>query len=395
MADPLHLKNLAHSREFWNAWRRENPTIVPDLEGITRGEGDLPGTPWGESFFHPAVEGEGSSDIAPEVLDLRGARLLGADLKSADLRNVCLAGADLRGAHLDKALLASVDLQGAVLVEASLTDTIANHANFADAVMDRIRAQKSDLHMSCFSRACLVGADFRAANLSAADLSHAELEGANLSDTNLEDANLSGCSVYGASVWNTNLENCKQSALIVSRTDEPLISVDNLEVAQFVHLLLNQRRLRGVIDSITSKVVLILGRFTPERKAILDAIRERLRAFDYLPLLFDFDKPTNRDITETVSTLAHLARFVIADITDAKSIPQELMCIVPNLPSVPIQPLLLRSQQEYAMFEHFRHYPWVLDVFLYDNTEDLLSSFTERVIAPAEARAAQQTSQRN
>jgi hypothetical protein len=35
-----------------------------------------------------------------------------------------------------------------------------------------------------------------------------------------------------------------------------------------------------VIDAITSKLVLILGRFTPERKTILDAIRDELRKRD-------------------------------------------------------------------------------------------------------------------
>ena len=39
------------------------------------------------------------------------------------------------------------------------------------------------------------------------------------------------------------------------------------------YLLLNNEEIRHVIDTITSKVVLILGRFMPERKAILDAIR--------------------------------------------------------------------------------------------------------------------------
>jgi hypothetical protein len=156
----------------------------------------------------------------------------------------------------------------------------------------------------------------------------------------------------------------------------------------------NSRALRlcfFVIDTITSKVVLILGRFTPERKAVLDAMREELRHRDYLPVLFDFEKTVHRDLTETVSTLAHMARFVIADITDAKSIPQELLAIVPNLPSIPIQPLLLASQQEYGMFEHFRRFPWVLEPFVYEDQDRLITALTERVIGPAETKAQEQT----
>jgi hypothetical protein len=103
--------------------------------------------------------------------------------------------------------------------------------------------------------------------------------------------------------------------------------------------------------------------------------------------LFDFEKPARRDITETISTLAHLARFVIADITDAKSIPQELMTIVPNLPSVPVQPLILNSQHEYGMFEHFTRYPWVLPAYHYSDQMSLLQSLKENVIDPAEQKA--------
>ena len=133
--------------------------------------------------------------------------------------------------------------------------------------------------------------------------------------------------------------------------------------------------------------MLILGRFTLERKAVLDTLREELRKRDYLPVLFDFEKPVSRDLTETISTLAHMARFVIADLTDAKSIPQELNAIVPDLPSVPVQPILYASDESYSMFEHFMRYPWVLPTFRYQDTMSLLVSLKEHVITPSEQKA--------
>jgi hypothetical protein len=95
-----------------------------------------------------------------------------------------------------------------------------------------------------------------------------------------------------------------------------VITVDNVEVAQFIYLLLHNEKIREVIDTIAKKAVLILGRFAGERKAVLDAIREKLRRQNYLPILFDFEKPASRDLTETISTLAHMARFIIADLTE-------------------------------------------------------------------------------
>ena len=63
------------------------------------------------------------------------------------------------------------------------------------------------------------------------------------------------------------------------------------------------------------------------------------------------------------------------------------MRIVPSLPSVPIQPLLHVSDREYGMFEHLKRYPWVLEAYIYDGTEELLVSLPEKVIAPAEKKA--------
>jgi hypothetical protein len=206
-------------------------------------------------------------------------------------------------------------------------------------------------------------------------------------DTSFGGANLTGCKIHGISAWNVKLAWAYQSNLIITQKDEPMITVDNLEVAQFIYLLLHNEKIREVIDTITSKAVLILGRFAPERKAVLDAMREELRRRNYLPILFDFEAPGSRDFTETVSTLAHMARFIIADLTEAKSIPQELQRIVPDLPSVPVQPVLQASAEEYSMFEHFTRYPWVLETYRYESLQEVITSLSEKVITPAELKA--------
>jgi hypothetical protein len=178
----------------------------------------------------------------------------------------------------------------------------------------------------------------------------------------------------------------KQSDLIITLDDEPIVTVDNIEVAQFISLLLHNEKIRQVIDTITTKVVLILGRFTPERKVVLDAIREELRRRDFIPVLFDFDKPGTKDTHETIPTLARLARFVIADITGPKSIPQELISIVETLPSLAIQPLWQEGHEPWGMFDHIKRYPWVLAIHPYKDLDDLLATLKESVKAEASKR---------
>src|SRR5207244_2110286 len=107
-------------------------------------------------------------------------------------------------------------------------------------------------------------------NFAEADLREANLAGAVMIETDFTGARLDRCSVYGASVWQANLEGAKQSDLIVTPEGEPTVTVDDLELAQFIYLLLKREKLRNVIDTITSRAVLILGRFSPERKVILD-----------------------------------------------------------------------------------------------------------------------------
>jgi hypothetical protein len=82
-----------------------------------------------------------------------------------------------------------------------------------------------------------------------------------------------------------------------------------------------------------------------------------------------------------------MAKFMIADISDAKSILQELRAMVPELPSVPIQPVIIASQEEPGMFDFYRGFRSVLPVHRYDTPAQLLSELSDRVIKPSEAKA--------
>jgi uncharacterized protein YjbI with pentapeptide repeats len=401
MANQQHVDILFDEEEdAWNIWRQENPDIQPDLsaeelhmkylKNVNLRGANLSGAKLiGEEFFGIDLKNANLSKVDLNQALLCGANLSETNLSEADLSNAYFTqfGNDpdhpeLEAANLSGANLSKANLNGAVFGGANL-----RRANLREADLSGADLVGSDLSGTNLSGANLEAADLSDVDLSGADLSEANLTRATLVRTNMKSAILTACRIYGISAWDVELEGATLLNLIITPEGQSTITVDNLEVAQFIYLLLNNQKIRDVIDTITSKVVLILGRFTPERKIILDAIRDELRKRNYSPILFDFDKPASRDITETISTLAHLARFVIADITDAKSIPQELTLIVPNLPSVPVQPLILKAQHEYGMFEHFARYPWVLPVYRYQDEVSLLQSLKEEVIVPAEQKA--------
>lgn len=246
----------------------------------------------------------------------------------------------------------------------------------------------ADLSGADLSRAQLSRANLRMANLSKAELRDADLREVIFVNTNLERANLNGCKIYGISAWNLNLEGSTQSNMIISQEHEPLITVDNLEVAQFISLLLHNEKIRNVIDTIGEKGVLILGRFTEERKVVLDAIRYKLRDLGFVPIMFDFEKPTQRDFTETIKTLAGLSRFIIADITNPKSSPLELQATMPDY-MIPFVPIIQEDEEPFSMFQDLQHKygEWVLDVLRYDSADSLLKVLDKAVVKPALKKA--------
>jgi Pentapeptide repeats (8 copies) len=356
MANDEHVALLKQGVDAWNAWRQQNPDIEADLS---------------EAF------------------------LIDADLAWADLSRANLSYASLSGANLSKANLFMADLVRADLSRADLSRAHLNQTDLRDANLSGANLSEADLVMAYLSVAYLGGADLSGANLGGAQLAGACLTSANLSGANLTgalllntdftNADLTGCRVHGVSAWGLKLEGAEQQNLIITSENEPEITVDNIEVAQFIYLMLHNKKIRDVIDTIAKKGVLILGRFTDKRKAVLDALREELRKRNYLPILFDFDVPAERDITDTVTLLAHMARFIIADLTDPSSIPKELEAIVPHL-AVPVQPLLEGASRPFAMFKDYWKYDWVLPICWYEGLEPLLAMLADKVIAPAEGK---------
>jgi Pentapeptide repeats (8 copies) len=328
MANDEHVALLKQGVAAWNAWRDENPDIRPDLSGANFDRAFLGGA------------------------DLSWADLSDAWLGQADLSGANLSGAKLYGANLGRANLGGADLYGAFLDGAKLGTACLRKANLSRAFLTKANLIDADLAGADLTGAGLAQANLFRTNLTGANLTKADLPLAILFKTDLTGAELAGCHIWGVSAWGLKLEGANQQNLVITPPGEPEVTVDNIEVAQFIYLMLNNQKVRDVIDTITSKAVLILGRFTDERKAVLDALREELRNRDYLPILFDFNVPATRDITETVSLLARMARFIIADLTDPSSIPKELEAIVPDL-AVPVQPLLEGASRPYAMFKDY------------------------------------------
>lgn len=227
MADKEHLELLlGQGVRRWNAWQseqfknRRKGRVTPDLVGA-----DLSFRSLRDANFNGA--------------NLYRCNAFSADLRRARFDLSLLEEANLARANARKTNLFRADLTSASLVEADFRESILTEANLSGADLSKARLQQADLR-----GANLTGANLWRARLGSANLTGACLNLANMVSASLKDAILVGCRVYGVSAWRVCLAGAKQSDLVITTKHQATVTVDNLEVAQLIYLLLDNGKIQ-------------------------------------------------------------------------------------------------------------------------------------------------------
>ena len=301
-----------------------------------------------------------SADLSlmPALLDAQAAGQFPSDASWAFVAN------EVVGYDVEPLNLADADLRGANLARLDLRCAVFRGADLADATL-----HSADLGRADLSSSKLIGTNLEQAKLRGADLSYASLI-----RTRLEGADLAYSYVYGIAVWDVQ-GRFGENNLFIGPARRGSLRTDTLALCQFVNALAHDRTLSQLIDVLATNLVLLLGNFGEGRKEILNEMARLLRASGFRPIIFDFSGPLSQDTTGTVETLARVTRFIVADITDPRSVPHELATIVPFLRTTPV--LLVREDgnRGYSMVEDLTSYPWVTDVIDYGSRSGLSEMF--------------------
>ena len=280
-----------------------------------------------------------------------------------------------------------LDFSGMNLSGVAIHRAFAEGLNLRNAVFEDAHFEEGD-----FSRADFTGAGFRNTRFNKTVLTGANFDGATFVNCNLNRVNLVGASfrvkeitetvVYGIAAWDLQTsDDMKQSKLVIERTYQlysdliqdgkvPLM-VDDIELAQFVYYLSNHKKIRDALNILNDKGVLLLGRFKGGGLERLYSIRERLQSKGYMAMIFDFERPDNLSLTETVVTMAGLSKFVVVDLSGS-SVPAELQSILSQ-----IKKPILAFGDPYAMFPDIADQTNVLTIE--DDDSKLLDSLEAKL----------------
>ena len=275
-----------------------------------------------------------------------------------------------------------VNFSGIHLTNASIHAAFAEGLNISNAQITGCHFEEGDFSRANFSGTTFIDTKFNKTILTDANFFGATFINCNLNRVNLVNANfclkeIRETIVYGISAWDMETSpDMKQSRLVIEKSYElysdiiasgriPMM-VDDIEIAQFVHYLSKHKNMRNLLNGLNSKGVLLLGQFKDGGLERLYKLIDWLKVKNYMPMLFDFDRPGSLDYTETVLTMAGLSKFIIADLSGG-SVPQELHATLTNFQ----KPVIVYSQKEpYSMFKDLkRKNPHAFD-FVYEDEND-------------------------
>jgi hypothetical protein len=144
---------LRRSIEQWNAWRKNNPTIHPDLSGTDLSNVDLSHADLSETNLSNADLSNTTlyaTDLSITELSnakLSNANLCYSNLIGANLSNADLSNADLTGTNFGGANLSGANLSGANLMFINLNEADLRGTNLTHAVMDGTSIGDRDLRV--------------------------------------------------------------------------------------------------------------------------------------------------------------------------------------------------------------------------------------------------------
>jgi len=156
MGNPEHLEILKQGVDFWNNWRDENPSEIPDLSNV-----DFNLTFHEENIFNGAefsranlrnskFKKKSIDEVGLNYADLRGAEFYKSTLYEVDFTNADLRKAKFRESKLVGVNLSHVDLSGAslhatVLRDVNLSDSNLQGVDFSMAILSEVDLSRADI----------------------------------------------------------------------------------------------------------------------------------------------------------------------------------------------------------------------------------------------------------
>jgi uncharacterized protein YjbI with pentapeptide repeats len=149
MANEEHFAILKQGIEVWNQWRANNPTIKPDLSGISLYD------------CKPLQK-------FPQFVDFTGANFSETNLSKINFKPLAARGRYYMRAHLAKvnftkanlseAVIIDGDLNEAVFIDADLSEANLEQATLKGADLSKALLGKTNLLQACLEKAILTGA---------------------------------------------------------------------------------------------------------------------------------------------------------------------------------------------------------------------------------------------